>query len=183
MRFTWQNKLRKELQAAGATPAEADELLPIAADLRRLRPARQRAQVFPIPWQRFVRPALFVLSGAVLGMAIIAWSQSALPTSWLYPVQKLSDAAAVAIHPQYRASVMMKRAEQVNELVAQHADSRAILATLADYSSEAAAYQSTSPGNYAAFEYCKTNLTQAATSASPSVRQAILGQLQQLQNI
>ena len=75
---------------------------------------------------------------------------------------------------------MMKRALQVNELVASHANPEKVLATLADYTEKASTYRSTPNADYAAFEYCKTNLQQAASTASPAVRQAIANSLQSL---
>jgi hypothetical protein len=67
---------------------------------------------------------------------------------------------------------MMRRAQQVQQLVAGHAGSPVVLATLADYRTEASAYKSTST-NYAMFEYCKTSLRQAAAAAPNPERQAI----------
>ncbi|HUY85057.1 MAG TPA: hypothetical protein VMU97_00915 [Candidatus Dormibacteraeota bacterium] len=177
-------QLRKELLAAGATAAEAKELQPIAAKLSLLKGRNAAAGNRPKTnrWRAIVKPAVFVASGLVLGMFVIITSQAALPGSWLYPAQKFSDSVAISIHPQYRANVMMKRAQQVNQLVAQHASSERVLATLADYTAEASAYKDTPHANYAAFEYCKTNLRQAASAAPPDVRQAISISLQSLEN-
>lgn len=119
-------------------------------------------------------------SGAVLGMALVIFSQSVAPTSWLYPVQELSDRGAIMIHPEYRATVMMRRARQVNELIGVAAAPATIKATLASYDSEAASYKAMAHANYAAFEYCQTNLRQAAAAAPGSVRQSILDSLDSL---
>jgi hypothetical protein len=170
-------QLRKELLAAGASAAEVKELLPIASKISLLGDSPKTNH-----WLRIVKPMAFIASGLALGMFVVIISQAALPTSLLYPVQKLSDSVAISVHSQYRADVMMKRAQQVNQLVANHANSKQVLATLADYSSEAAAYKSTAHANYSAFEYCKTNLQQAAAAASPDVRQAISSSLQPLEN-
>jgi hypothetical protein len=176
-------RLGRELHSAGATSTELDELLPVAADLRLLgqhNRARLADRSNRLRLLRFV-PSLVV--GAAAGMAVIVWSQSAMPTSWLFPVQKASDSIAIAAHPEYRATVMMKRAQQVNQLVKAHAGSGEVLATLADYSQQASAYKSTAGTNYAAFEYCKSNLEQAVSTASPAVKQAILNNLQALENV
>jgi hypothetical protein len=178
-------QLRKELLAAGASAAEVKELLPLASKLNLLKdngPMTAKNSERTRRWLRIVKPAAFVASGLAAGMFVIIISQAALPTSWLFPVQKFSDHVAISIHPQFRANVMMKRAQQVNQLVASHANSKQVLATLADYSSEAAAYKSTAHANYAAFEYCKTNLQQAASAASPDVRRAISTSLQSIEN-
>lgn len=177
-------QLHKELLMAGATAAEAKELSPIASKLSLLKnsgAAIAKDSEKTYRWLKIIKPAVFVVSGFVLGLFIIIISQTALPGSWLYPLQKFSDHVAVSIHPQYRASVMMKRTQQVNQLVADHANSQQVLATLADYTKEASAYKSAPHANYAAFEYCKTNLQQAASAASPGVRRAISTSLQSLE--
>jgi hypothetical protein len=181
-----QQQLRKELRDASAKTAEIEELVPIASRLSLLKhsvtPAVDAGKA-TTRWQRIFKPIAFGVSGLALGVAVIVISQSVLPTSQLYSIQKFSDNVAVSFHPQYRATVMMKRAQQVNELVAGHASSGKVLATLADYTKEASAYKSTPQANYAAFEYCKTNLQQAASAASPTVRQAISSSLESLENI
>lgn len=183
MKDRWQDRLEQELLGAGAGPSEISGLMPLAAGLRKLGSAkaagaaeRKRSE----RWTGFLRPAMLASSGAMLGMALVIFSQSAAPTSWLYPVQKLSDRGAIMIHPEYRASVMMRRARQVNELVASDAAPAKIKATLNSYDDEAASYKAMAHANYAAFEYCQTNLRQAAAAAPGSVRQAILHSLDSL---
>ena len=177
-------QLEKELLKAGAKPAEVNELLPIASSLVLLKNSDtllSKESNRPNRWFGIAKPVTFVISGFVVGAFLIILSQAALPTSLLFPVQKFSDSVAVSVYPQYRANVMMKRAQQVNQLVAKHASTDHILATLADYTRVASAYKSMSHANYAAFEYCKTNLQQAEVSASPNVRQAISSSLQSLE--
>ena len=77
---------------------------------------------------------------------------------------------------------MMKRAAQVKQLVAAHASSSLVLATLADYRVEASAYKAIS-AHYAVFEYCKNNLEQAASIAPATERQAINKSLLSLQSV
>jgi hypothetical protein len=177
-------QLHKELLAAGASEAEVKELMPIASKLSLLKNANTeeaKNKVQASVWQRLIKPVTFMVTGLALGMFVIILSQEVSPTSFLYPIQKSSDSVAISIHPQYRANVMMKRAQQVNQLVATHTDSKQVLATLADYTMEASAYKSTPHANYAAFEYCKTNLQQASSTASTEVRNAILTSLQSLE--
>ena len=173
-------QLRQELRQAGASTAEITSLLPIAANLRLLQqPKPKRASIGPW-WQKLFRPAVFIVPSLAVGMALIILSQAVSPTSLLYPAQKLSDNIVVAMHPQYRAEVMMKRARQVNQLVAAHASANVVLATLASYTTEAQAYKASSHSSYAAFEYCKSNLQQASTTAPLSVRRAIATSLDSL---
>ncbi len=176
------NQLRKELRQVGASAAEVNELLPIVSRLNRLsqHPAAVKNNS-PKRLARVFKPMPFVASSLALGTFLVIVSQTASPTSFLYPVQKFSDSVAIGVQPQYRATVMMKRAQQVKLLVFEHASSQQVLATLADYMMEARAYQSTPQTNYAAFEFCKTNLQQAAASASPTVKQAITSSLQSLE--
>ncbi len=183
MRQNRRQQLQNELFTAGANAAEIKELLPIASKLKLLEDNNTSAvgeREKENRWLKIVKPVSFSALGLALGMYLVIIAQAALPTSVLYPVQKFSDHIAVSIHSQYRASVMMKRAQQVNQLVANHTDSKQVLATLADYTSEASAYKATPHTNYAALEYCKTNLMQALATATPNVRQAILSSLQSL---
>ena len=178
-----QDQLMKELCQAGARPAEAAKLLPIASRLKLLadkQPAGVELRRAVPNRFRLLRPLTLGAAGLAVGVIIVVASQSVLPTSWLYPVQKLSDSVAVSIDPDYRATVMMKPAQQVNSLVAARSGSQKILGTLADYASQAKAYKSMPNTNYAAFEYCESNLRQAATAAPPNVRQAIETSLQLL---
>ena len=165
------NSLRGELKSAGASGREIDELVAVAGNLKQLKnsgkPRQPRSR-----WATIIPAGITALSGLALGMALVVFSQTALPGSWLYPVQKLSDKVAIAARPQYRGTVMMRRAQQVQQLVAKRAGSPVVLATLADYQAEASAYKSTST-NYAMFEYCKTSLRQAASAAPNPERQAI----------
>jgi hypothetical protein len=180
----YKQQLHKELLAAGASATEVKELLTIASNLSLLKTSEAvvaKDNAKSIRWLRIIKPVAYTASGLVLGMFFVIVSQAALPNSTLYAVQKFSDSIAIDIHPQYRANVMMKRAQQVNELVARHADSKQVLATLADYTKEASIYKSTPHTNYAAFEYCKTNLQQAATAAPTDIRQAISSSLQALE--
>jgi hypothetical protein len=170
--------LREELKSAGANGREINELVAVAGNLKQLKSAG-KASLKPaalyLPrsrWSIIVPAGLTALTGLALGMALVISSQAVLPGSWLYPVQKLSDNVAVAVHPQYRGTIMMRRAQQVQQLVAKRAGSPVVLATLADYRAEALAYKSTS-ANYAMFEYCKTSLRQAAVIAPNPERQAI----------
>jgi hypothetical protein len=175
--------LRGELRAVGATTAEINDLMQLAAGLGRLRKRRTVAIKGPIR-SRLVgslRPVAFMVFGLTLGSLLAAVSQTVSPTSHLYPLQKFADNVAVEVHPQYSATVMMKRAQQINMLVTEGASSRQILASLADYTKEAGVYTSMYHTNYAASDFCKYNLEQAASSASPPVKRAIATSLRSLE--
>lgn len=178
-------QLKKELQEAGASSAEASQLSGIATKLPQLKGYKhikdEGVGIKNRQW-RWLKPLTGVLTGLAFGALLILVSQSALPTSWLYSVQKFSDSVVIDIHPQYRANIMMKRAQQVNALVANHASSSKVLATLADYTNQAKIYKTMPHADYAAFEFCKTNLQQATLSASPAVKRAIQSSLQSLES-
>lgn len=177
------NSLRKELELAGATDSEIKELLPLASRLKQLKSSkavpRRRHRT---RWQSLLPVGITSLTGLAMGMALVILSQSVLPGSLLYPVQKLSDNVSMSVDPAYRGTVMMKRAQQVKQLIAEHASSNLVLATLADYQTEATAYKS-APANYTVFEYCKSNLQQAANMAPALERQAINKTLSSLNDV
>jgi hypothetical protein len=184
MKSRFAARLRRELRSAGAGEAETDRLLAVAAGLGELPATGQRHRPRPRPagWRLALPTGLALVAVLFAGGLLVAASQTSLPGSWLYPVQKLSDNAAESAHPQYRAVVMMKRAQEVKQLVAKRADSGAVLAALNDYQAEAAAYKA-GAGNYSAFEYCKTNLQQAAQAAPSPERAAITTALSALNNV
>lgn len=184
-----QANLRHELKLAGASGSEINELLPVASALKQLKTPNHtilNSNVHRRRWASWPKIAtlggMSALCGLALGTAIVIVSQTVLPGSWLYPVQKLSDNVAVAMQPRYRGTIMMKRAQQVNQLVAEHANSRVVLSALTDYRIEAAAYKFKST-NYAVFEYCRSNLQQAATMSTGRQRQAIIDSLLSLKNV
>jgi hypothetical protein len=172
------NNLEKELSATGAGSSEVRALTSIAKQLGHLRTAtvagtkRSRKVVLSF--------GLAVFTGTMLLLVISA--HNVLPGSVLYPVQKTSDNIAIAIHPSYRASVMMRRAEQVKTLVTEQAPTNTILATLDDYQHQAVVYKA-GYVNYEVFEHCKASLSQAAKQATNPERQAINDALVSLQNV
>lgn len=180
--------LREELKLAGATDSEIKGLLPLAANLKQLKNSKGPLSKAILDRQDTSRGKILLpigitsITGLVLGMALVILSQTTLPGSILYPIQKLSDSMAVSIDPDYRGIVMMKRAQEVKQLVADHASSSLVLATLSDYKIEASIYKSAST-NYAAFKYCKSSLQQAATAAPNPERQAINNTLSSLSDV
>ena len=184
----YHNNLATELRQAGASESEANELVALAISLKQLKNPKDLAVKPASQDQRqFSRRTLIpvgipLITGLVLGMVLVILSQTVLPGSVLYPIQKLSDNVAMSINSDYRGTVMMKRAQEVKQLVAQHASSNLVLATLADYRVEASAYRLIS-AHYAVFEFCKSNLQQAATTAPNPERQAIDKTLLSLQNV
>jgi hypothetical protein len=181
------NTLKDELKMAGATKSELDVLVNIAGRFDNLKGVSNQttAKEEDSKTGRFKPvfaiglPAVF---GLVLGMFLIVSSQTVLPGNVLYPIQKASDSLAVSMDSSYRGTIMMKRADQVKQLVNNHADSSKVISTLADYKQQAESYKSVS-SNYDAFEYCKNSLEQAAKAAPTHERDAINNTLQSLSDV
>jgi hypothetical protein len=182
------NHLREELKLAGATDAEIKELMPLSNSLKRLNSSRASISKakshthYQSKWKILLPIGITSILGLAIGVALVILSQTVLPGSLLYPVQKLSDNVSMSMDSNYREMVMMQRAQEVKLLIAEHANSNLVLATLNDYKSEASVYKSSST-NYAAFEYCKSNLQQAATKATSPERQAINSTLLSLSDV
>jgi hypothetical protein len=173
MKSTPKSKLHEELKSAGASEQEINQLSEIADHLTALKDIHNSSlQPRRTTWSRLIPIGLTSLTGLAIGMALVIFSQTVLPGSLLYPVQKLSDNIAMSVNSSYRGTVMMKRAQEVKQLIVNHASSGLVLATLSDYQTEASVYKSVS-ANYAAFEYCKSNLQQASDAAPKTERQAI----------
>lgn len=176
------DQLEDELRSVGASDTEVSQLTTVAHQLHHFGKAERAQQKSHRTRHIWVPMSLSTVAGLAIGMALVILSQVSLPGSMLYPVQKLSDSVAVWVHPQYRGDVMMKSAQQVRQLVTNHANSQLVLATLTDYQREASLYASQS-ANYADFTYCKNTLQQTASVASPPERQAINQTLHSLDSI
>jgi hypothetical protein len=176
--------LKQELQAAGAAPEDAARLTRLAAGLGRLKAQGPQLAVGHRPpqtgdrwWPALPTVGLAAAGGLLTGLVLVALAQTSFPGSWLYPVKRASEAVAVQAQPDYRAVLMMRRAQEVRELVAHNGSPRLVATTLHDYTVEATAYQAQSGRNYGAFRYCQTNLQQAETQAGGQERQAIAATL------
>jgi citrate lyase gamma subunit len=172
-----QHKLHQELRTAGASADETRELMLVANKLRTLQAAKPPRHSL---WVRFAPFAATAFAFLLIGTSTVTFAQSSLPGDWLYPVKRLSENAAVAVDSNYRATLMMRRAEEVNQLVGKHASTQTILATLADYKVQAVTYKTK---DYAAFSYCKSALQQAAAKATPHEQQMIASTLSSLRDI
>ena len=185
------NLLERELRAGGAGPDEARELARLAEKLPGLR---QLPLVATPPGlavgRRFARRRLGLQrSRRTLALAataaaavlvtggLIAAAQSALPGTALYPVKRGTEQVAERFAPGMHDEVMMRRADEVNELVARHGRTAMIDATLASYEQ---AVVSDPNGSYAARDYCAGMLKSAAKQADPATRAKIMASLSRL---
>lgn len=169
------DNLEQELQAAGADPGLARELVALAGQVSQLK-GREPKPLTPKSLTKR-RPRIFApltilvaTAGLALGVVLVAFSQTSYPGNVLYPVKRASESLAVSVAPDYRGTLMMRRAGEVKHLVARHHDARLVMTALAEYKVEVAAYKT---NNYATLEYCKSNLQQAETMAQGQEHQAI----------
>lgn len=178
MRHSPEKTLLHELQAAGASESEARELQSLALQLGQLKP--RPARMHKRNWKLAVPIGAAI--GALAILLVVVLTRGVMPSNMLYPVQRVSDSVAIAVHPSYRATVMMRQAEQVRELVETHAPSSAVMTALNDYQHQASAYRA-HYANYEVFEHCKDSLRQAANHANGQDRQAINHTLTGLQDV
>jgi len=172
--------LEAQLQQAGATERESKELARLARSLHHLQgqePKRAASAATPMPPQvrppyrrRMVSVGLAAIGSILVGVALAAVAQTTYPGTLLYPVKQLTESVAVAIQPNYHGVLMMRRAQEVKQLVALHRSPSLVNATLQNYKAQVARYKG---GNYADFEYCENTLRQAEALASGSERLAI----------
>lgn len=169
------NHVQKELRRAGADELEAKNLALLADQLRPVRKNIQKSRRMPIILTGFAATV------TALAMLVVI-AQNSLPGSWMYPTKKASERVAVAIDPSFRATIMMRRAHEVQKLVAARSDTNEVLAALAAYKTEAGTY-ATHTTNYRAFESCKRSLRQAQAQAHGVEAQAISRTLDSLATV
>jgi len=177
------SKLKQELRDAGAAPGDATKLSQFATGLTRLQTGtpklsdgirwRPRRRV----WSVLPAVALAGAGGLLAGLLLVALAQTSFPGSLLYPVKRASEAVALQTQPDYRGVLMMRRAQEVRELVSRNGSSDLVATTLHDYATDAIAYKAQTGQNYAAFRYCQANLQQAESQARGKERQQIAGTL------
>jgi hypothetical protein len=170
------SRLKQELLAAGATASESRDLLALAGQLHDLPTGSPAIPKTRGRWLQFSAAGIVV----VLLVSLVALSQSSLPGNWLYSVKRASESSLALVDPSYKGTIMMRRSQEVKTLIARHAAATQVLATLADYQTAAAAYQT---ADYSVFSDCKQNLQTAEIQASPEEKQAIAATLYSLRNV
>jgi len=183
-----QPNLEQELMLGGATAAEAREL----ATLARRMPAMRQLPVVQTPtnlrlgrrsarrrwWVRHTSHwALLagVMSAGVTAVAVVVvMAQMAIPGEALYSVKRASETVAVRLQPKFHDELMMRRADEVNQLVSRGSSPQTVSATLASYD-QAVAHDPA--GSYAARDYCAGMLKTAAAQADPATRAQIMQSL------
>jgi hypothetical protein len=172
--------LETQLREAGASPDEAHTLARYGHLLHMLKDKEPRVthdMRLPLARQlgrrRRVTPliaSLFTIGSLTIGLAVASIAQIAYPGNLLYPVKRLTENVAVIIQPNYRGTLMMRRAVEVKQLVTFHQNPKLINTTLQSYKTEASDYYG---GDYADYEYCESTLVQAEHLANGTERLAI----------
>ncbi|HUD11417.1 MAG TPA: hypothetical protein VMS08_03330 [Candidatus Saccharimonadia bacterium] len=172
--------LEKELEQSGATQDEARTLANYAQSLRQLKDSEPKLRPLNVgtlhshklrPGRtRMLATGLTVIGTLVAGIAIAAVAQTSIPGNFLYPVKRVTENVAVTLQPNYRGVLMMRRAQEVAQLVALHKNPGLVNETLQSYKTDVADYKG---NNYADFEYCENSLAQAQSMSQGSERLAI----------
>src|SRR3989344_2334034 len=143
--------LVKELRIRGLPPAEAEELGQVATSFGELgRFARsekvkeqflvkllgaRKKQLFA--WPRLFAPAVaFVLILLVLGAGSVVFAQKSLPGDVLYPVKRLSENVAISLNPALEQEIVVRRSQEVKDLVEKKEDPELVKNTLEDFSED-----------------------------------------------
>ena len=180
-----ESTLEEELISAGATAAEAENLARLA---RRLPATRQlplmQAPASLLEGKRIARRrglvrissrvAMLVGSmatAAIVAAVVVVAAQGAMPGDALYSTKRASEAVALRIDPGFHDQMMMRRADEINQLVASGSNNNLIAATLASYDQSVTHDPAAS---YAARDYCAGMLEHAAAHANPAMRSQIL---------
>ena len=179
--------IRNELLAAGASEYDALELSMLATIVAQLEKKQSLKQ---LSWLQFMfmfrkRSLAYGLSAitaavfiAVVGFTVLA--QSSLPGSKLYSVKIWSENSIAMVHPEFKKTMMMRRAQEVKDLIATHASSRLIIATLDDYHSDVRTYKIM---DQRVIDYCSNKLRSATPNASPEIKAAIEKAIGTIQNV
>src|SRR3972149_11824125 len=143
--------LEKELKIRGLSQTEAEELGQVAKSIGQIgRVARseevkeqflvkllgtKKQELFV--WPRLFAPAVaFVLILVVLGAGSVAFAQKSLPGDVLYPVKRLSEIVAVSLNPALEQEIVVRRSQEVKDLVEKKEDSELVKNTLDDFSED-----------------------------------------------
>ena len=172
-------KLAVELTASGAAPGEEHVLVRLAesiAGLRGTEPSLPKLAYAPRSRSSLLRWTTAAL-GLTAGVLLVAFAQTSDPGSALYPLKRVSEQIGLAVQPGYRDTIMDRRAQEVKDLVRDHAPAVLVGATLAAYRTDMAGYKG---HNYPAVEYCRNNLRAAQAMATGRTRSEITLALAQI---
>jgi len=143
--------LEKELKIRGLSQAQAEELGEVAKNIGqigRFSRSNEVKEQFLVKllgtgkkesfaWPRLFAPAVaFVLILIFLGAGSVVFAQKSLPGDVLYPVKRLSENVAVFLNPQLQQEIVVRRSQEVKDLVEQKEDSELVKNALDDFSED-----------------------------------------------
>src|SRR3989344_2268940 len=187
--------LVKELKIRGLSQTEAEELGEAAksiGQIGRFTRSNEVKEQFLIKllgtkekqsfvWPRLFAPAIaFVLILAVLGTGSVVFAQKSLPGDVLYPLKRLSENVAVSLNPALEQEIVVRRSQEVKDLVEQKEDPELVKDTLDDFSkdSQKAKSEGNANGN---IEEGVRNLEDARERSSDDERRQIEETLKKLE--
>jgi len=184
------NQLLKELLIRGISPAEAEQLAYFARKFSYLstfersesvkthfleKLTRRKEKV--IWWPRMFVPAMaFVIVLLVLGAGTVVASQKSLPGEPLYPVKRLSEKVGVIVKPDFEQQIIVRRTEEVRDLVEKKEEPDLVRKTLEDFSQK----RKKSDEVNGRFEQSLRNLEEAKEKSSEDERKQIENVLERL---
>ena len=188
--------LEKELKIRGLSQAEVDELGEVAKNigqigrfsrseevkeqfLVKLLGARKKES---FAWPRLFAPAVaFVLILLVLASGSVVFAQKSLPGDTLYPIKRLSESVAVSLNPELEQGIVVRRSQEVKDLVEQKEEPELVKNALDDYSedSQRARSKGQTDGN---LEEGVRNLEEARERSSEDERRQIEDALKKLED-
>ena len=187
--------LVKELKIRGLPPAEAEELGHVATNFGELgRFARsekvkeqflvkllgaRKKQLFA--WPRLFAPAVaFVWILLVLGAGSVVFAQKSLPGDVLYPVKRLSENVAISLNPALEQEIVVRRSQEVKDLVEKKEDPQLVKNTLEDFSEDSQKAKNKGQANGKLEESVK-NLEEAKERSSDDEKKQIEETLKKLE--
>ena len=187
--------LIKELKIRGLFQAEAEELGGIAKNIGQIggisRSEKVKEQFLvkllgnrkkkSFAWPRlFVPSVAFVLILIVLGASSVVFAQKSLPGDFLYPVKRLSENVAVSLKPELEQEIVVRRSEEVKDLVEKKEDPELVKNTLEDFSRDSKKAKSKGHSNGKLEEGVK-NLKEAKVKSSDDEKKEIEEALKKLE--
>ena len=187
--------LAKELKIRGLPQAEVEELDQVAesiGQIGRFSRSEEVKEQFLVKllgarkkesfaWPRLFAPAVaFVLILILLASGSVVFAQKSLPGDFLYPVKRLSENVAVSLRPELEQEIVVRRSQEVKDLVEQKEDPELVKNTLDDFSedSQKAKSEGHTNGN---LEEGVRNLEDARERSSESERKQIDETLKKLE--
>ena len=143
--------LEKELKFRGLSQTQANELGEVAkkiGQIGRFSRSEEVKEQFLVKllgtknkesfaWHRLFAPAVaFVLILLVLASGSVVFAPKNLPGDFLYPVKRLSENVAVSLNPALEQEIVVRRSQEVKDLVEQKEDPGLVQNTLDDFSED-----------------------------------------------